>query len=197
VLSGIKWDTSLIQYIGEILDQISGWENRGIIGLSMHKRNGQAFRAHPNYRGDGPWYDWVMIDWGKKYGIQPGHIRTFLDLSELPEGSKIKLPDAPCLTEPGTYAVVEAAMPVTDPIEIGRSQFLIPYNKMYNSLAPLERKYFLVDVESFVAPVCMVPDMGGRQDGYFRMLPRSEWLELYKKWIRAPHEKVNEILGAK
>jgi hypothetical protein len=187
----------LIQYIGEILDQISGWENRGIIKLFMHKWNSQAFHTHPNYRGDVPWYDWVMTDWGKKYGTQPGHIRTFLDLSELPEGTKIELPDAPCLTEPGTYAVVEAAMPVTDPIEIGRSQFLLPYNKMYNSLEPLERKYFLVDVESFVAPVCMVPDMGGRQDGYFRMLPRSEWLELYKKWIRAPHEKVNEILGAK
>ena len=30
---------------------------------TQYKRNGVLYRCHPNYRGDGPWYDWVMMSY--------------------------------------------------------------------------------------------------------------------------------------
>jgi hypothetical protein len=32
---------------------------------SEYKRGNNLFRAHCNYRNNGPWYDWVMIRWEK------------------------------------------------------------------------------------------------------------------------------------
>jgi hypothetical protein len=32
---------------------------------SEYKRGNILFRAHSNYRNNGPWYDWVMIRWEK------------------------------------------------------------------------------------------------------------------------------------
>ena len=31
--------------------------------FSEYKRNNELFRAHPNYKQEGEWYDWVMIRW--------------------------------------------------------------------------------------------------------------------------------------
>ena len=31
--------------------------------FSEYKRNNELFRAHPNYKQEGKWYDWVMIRW--------------------------------------------------------------------------------------------------------------------------------------
>ena len=31
-----------------------------------YKRAGTIFRGHPNYRQDGPWYDWVMLRWARE-----------------------------------------------------------------------------------------------------------------------------------
>jgi hypothetical protein len=58
----------------------------------------------------------------------------------------------------------------------------------------LERKYYIVDVETFADPVCVVHDMGGKSNAFLRMLPRSGWLESYQKWLNSPHEKVSHIL---
>ena len=103
--------------------------------------------------------------------------------------------DGTRLDHAGTYAVVEAALPSTDPEVTGRSHYFIPYVKMTQSLEPeLERKFWLVDVEAFVAPCCVIPDMGGTKDSFLRLRPRSQWLELYVDWLKAPHEDINEIL---
>ena len=101
------------------------------------------------------------------------------------------------LNNPGTYAVVESTDPVRDPIELSRSQYFLPYKKETVSLHPLVRQFFLVSVETFAAPVCMVPDLGGDEDAFLRMLPRTKWLELYRKWLLAPYENIKEILDDK
>ena len=62
-------------------------------------------------------------------------------------------------------------------------------------MEPVVRKFYLVDVEAFVEPVCMVPDLGGATNAYLRMLPRSAWLTQYQKWVNSKHEKVEDILN--
>ena len=44
--------------------------------------DGTIFRAHPNYRNDGMWYDWCKIKWSKKGLPIPAKIIMFLDLSD-------------------------------------------------------------------------------------------------------------------
>ena len=40
-------------------------QRRGIKlkGYTEYNRNGIVFRAHPNYRAEGPWYDYAMVTW--------------------------------------------------------------------------------------------------------------------------------------
>ena len=98
------------------------------------------------------------------------------------------------LNKPGTYAVVESTDPVRDPKELSRSQYFLPYKKETISLDPLVHQFFLVDVETFAAPVCMVPDLGRDEDAYLRIQPWTKWLELYQKWLIAPYENIKDIL---
>ena len=37
--------------------------------FTEYKRNGVLFRAHPNFRKSGPWYDWVMIRYERNTGL--------------------------------------------------------------------------------------------------------------------------------
>ena len=191
----MKWDPQLVQYIQEqILDKIP--EKEYLMGFSAHKRNGIIFRGHPNYRGLGPWFDWAMIDWGGHWGIQPAQIWTFLDLSDLPMGTSIDFGDGTRLDTAGTYAVVESALPNPDLEEVERSVLLVPYLKETISLEgdDVVRNFFLVDVDAIHAPTCMVPDMGGEANAFLRMRPRSSWLEIHSKWLKAKHENIRDLL---
>ena len=31
--------------------------------FTKHQRGNTMFRGHPNFRGQGPWKDWVLVDW--------------------------------------------------------------------------------------------------------------------------------------
>jgi len=37
-----------------------------IYGYTEYCREGITFRAHPNYRNEGPWYDYVLIAWNQQ-----------------------------------------------------------------------------------------------------------------------------------
>ena len=37
--------------------------------FSEYIYNGTTYRSHSNYRGNGPWYDWVMIRWKRTDGV--------------------------------------------------------------------------------------------------------------------------------
>lgn len=44
-------------------------------------REGNVYRAHPNYRGDGEWFDWCLVKWDGIDEPVPARIITFLDIS--------------------------------------------------------------------------------------------------------------------
>jgi hypothetical protein len=186
------YDPQLSTFIGtQVLENIPEWET--IKGFSEHKRNGQIFRAHPNFLGK-EWFDWVLIDWGPEWGTQPAHIWTFLDLNELPAGTNFIIGNTGMrLEKPGIYAVVESAYVNTNPNEIEQSTLLIPICKEVNNLLPLERKFYLVDVDTFEAPTCVVPDIGGEANAFFRLLPKKEWLSTFVSWLNAPYEEIEEL----
>jgi hypothetical protein len=44
-------------------EQLHGIE---LLGYTEYNRSGKVFRAHPNYRKEGPWYDFAIIAWDKE-----------------------------------------------------------------------------------------------------------------------------------
>ncbi len=95
-----------------------------------------------------------------------------------------------CLVGNGVYSVVECT---TECAEERRSDLFVPFQKEINAaVLPARRRFYLADVEAFVAPVAVVPDVGSA-DGrrYFRVTARSEWSEQFIQWLEAPHSYDN------
>ena len=102
----VAWDTELVEFLLglQVLLQASGEENP--LGVfTLHRRKSQIFRGHPNFRGKGPWRDWVWVDWGSGWGRLPCHIWCFVVINEKPGKRRLKY--GGITLEPGTYAVVE------------------------------------------------------------------------------------------
>ena len=54
-----------------------------VIGKTEYiSEDGTIYRAHPNYRSDGMWYDWCKVKWEKKKEEIPAKIIMFIDLTE-------------------------------------------------------------------------------------------------------------------
>ena len=56
---------------------------------------------------------------------------------------------------------------------------------------PAERKFYLVDVETFKQPLVVIPNQGTKCD-YLMMTPKDKWAEDFKRWIHAVHKEDEE-----
>ena len=56
-----SWDTDLLQHLHDLQEELG----LNLVVRTEHRRNGEVFRGHPNYRGKGAWNDWAVFDWGK------------------------------------------------------------------------------------------------------------------------------------
>lgn len=46
--------------------------------FTEYRRDDSIFRSHPQYRSEGPWYDWVMLRWEKEEGdVRPYNQSTY------------------------------------------------------------------------------------------------------------------------
>ena len=159
--------------------------------LTEHQRDKVIWRAHPNFQGRGPWKDWVLVDWGA-YGVLPCHIWCFVDLSNLDSGGKtiefggIKL-------KPGAYAVVESSEYVKDEEEVAKSDFFIPLVLDVEGIDEdgdvTGRQFYLADVEAFVGPCSVIPNIGGAPNEYLQVKPRREWAKMFASWLQKPHKE--------
>jgi hypothetical protein len=179
---GIVQDQQLLDYLcEELIDNIPEWSQLTI--FTEHKRNGQIFRSHPEYKESGVWKDWVSVEFGvgRKHQEVACHIQAFVDLRELPAAPPLMIAGTNKIP-PGSYAVVEYSE--QDDREIA-SELWLPIKKEVASLKPeLKRKYHLVDVEAFAAPLVVVPDIGGAPNAYFQLKePRNGWAKLYSQFI--------------
>jgi hypothetical protein len=182
----LVFDQDFLKYAHAIQEDIADMVPRMPI-CAEHSRGGQIFRSHPNYRGKGPWRDWVMIEWDT--GDYPAQIWGFVDLSTLPVGAMLFLRDGQAL-EKGVYAIVESCDWI--PEEIPGSDLFRPLMLETISLSQdgdvQERKFYLVDVETFKQPIAVVPDIGAKPKcQYLMMYPRVQWAQDFTAWIDMPH----------
>ena len=177
----IAMDPQFLQYACAIQDDLVEFIDKIPI-CAEHCRGGQMFRAHPNYRGKGPWRDWVMIEW--QTGEYPAQICGFLDLTQLREGALVKLSNG-TFVQKGVWAVIESCNYVN--IEDGqrKSEMFTPII-METQIDPSLRRFYLVDVETFKRPLVVIPNIGTKRE-YLMMTARAQWGPDFAHWILQPH----------
>ena len=184
-----QWAQDLVDFLWGLQQLILTWGRAESLPIyTCHRRKGQIFRGHPNYRGKGPWRDWVWVDWGAGYGKLPSHIWCFVVIEGCPSGRNAPEYGGIALKN-GTYAVVETTQLEDDETEVGRSDLMMPVLKDIDLKTgqKVGRQFYLADVEAFADPCCIVPDIGGKQNRYFVVRPRNQWSSLFVKWIEDEH----------
>jgi hypothetical protein len=72
------------------------------------------------------------------------------------------------------------------------SDIFVPYEKevaSHKNGVVTGRNLYLADVNAFVSPLCMIPDIGGKTGNkYFQVKPRSAWVSEFVAWLEDPHE---------
>ena len=202
-----KWDSTLVDFLYRLSQQIGHCENLSDLDIrTEHTRKGAIFRGHPDYRGNGQWNDWAIFDWGRGYGKLPGEIWCFVDLSDAPGNFNERFAD--CQLQRAIYAVVESSYccpnVVLDKhgneVKDEMTQEPVPMNNS-NMFAPIikegvtfdhqgrvaQRRFYLADVESIVAPTVVMPDIGNKNRlRCFVVEPRENWAKNFMKWLDAP-----------
>ena len=188
----LPWNKDVVRFLFDLQKKLKV-NNIQIRG--EHKREGMIFRGHPNYR-DKPWRDWATIDWGDKE--LPGQIWCFVVIDFDPyitddEGNDVIVYHGGIRVAKGCYAVVESAAYDDRNNEKAKSDLFIPIRKEIihcrKSPGGWRRKFYLADVESITCPLAVVPNVGvNRRFDYLILKSRSEWVDIFKKWLDDPHE---------
>ena len=184
---GLFVEADFVNFVGGLQDLVGEFVEDMAV-RTEHSRNGQMFRAHIKYRGR-VWRDWVEVDWDD-WGKLPNKIWGFVDLGEVPENCGINYGGLDL--KPGVYAIVESAAYLNGPSD-GQttSDIFVPIRKEVGKIvngAVTDLKFYLADVEAFVAPLTVIPDIGGRPSDYFVVKNREEWREDFEAWLETPNE---------
>ena len=192
MLSKSKWaaetqiTTELLDFLAELQEKILPHATTNYLPThTRHVRDKQIFREHPNFRGQGPWRDWAVIDWGPGHGNLPGHINCFVEIEDLPAGPQhggAGLKKVVC-------AVVESSLKEEDEVELAKSDPFVPCYKQVDDLdSDIPRRvFYLADTEAFMSPCAMVPDIGGPKNRHFWVKPRTQWNKEFIHWVESAH----------
>ena len=195
--SKMKLNTELLAFLMGLQDLVQDHISTESLPIfTVHRRDGQIFRGHPNFRGKGPWRDWVWVDWGPRFGQIPCHIWCFVVLEGMPTGRR-RLQYGDVGLADGVYAVVENSqvekLDKDGYDECGvKSELMLAIRKeiqLDDDGFPIKRTFYLADTDAFVDPCCVVPDLGGPKNRYFVVQPRNAWADLFLKWVEAPHTR--------
>ena len=91
---------------------------------------------------------------------------------------------------PGVYAVVESSETCTQADRLS-SELLTPITSEIGAMNRgyvTQMRYYLADVEAFVGPAVVVPDIGGPNNAYFWIRNRESWAKLFESWLSEPLE---------
>ena len=188
-----NWATEVILFLSELQELVLPYIHSKYLPIKTELvRGGVRFRGHPNFRGQGPWRDWAIIDWGTGWGRLPAHTWCFVDLQGMPIGNA-RLEFGGLALEDGAYAVVEAAAYDQIPDEDLKSDLFIPITK---EVAQMDqegkevtgRKFYLAPVTAFVEPCIVIPDIGGKPNAYFHTKARRDWAKEFIIWLKDCHE---------
>lgn len=175
-------EQGLVDFVVALQNKVSEHYNEVPLRTS-HKRNGVIFRGSACFKGK-VWRDWVKVDWDDD-GKLPNKIWGFVNLLKLPQNSGIDFGGLVNL-QPGLYAIVENAEYSKEQAEIDMSEIFVPIRKevgrMQHGLVK-ELKFYLADVEAFIEPLTVIPDVGGKPNAYFIVRNKTHWRQQFEEWL--------------
>jgi hypothetical protein len=187
--SKTRWSQDILWFLYDLQEKVCEYvPNRHIKIHTCHRRDGQVFRGHPNYRGKGPWKDWVWVNWGRD-GRFPCHIWCFVELENMPTGRN-SIEHGGISLKDGVFAVVEVGNLEAAAQEEVQSDLMLPILKdvvVDGEGLVQKRTFYLADTEAFEDPCCVIPDIGGPTNRYFVVQPRNEWANLFVAWVADKH----------
>ena len=198
-----------LNFLAELVASAASEHNFSLHGIDLscfceHKRQGHMFRAHPDYRREGPRYEWVYYQYyepeKRKPTELPARIWCFLDLREplLCDSGETQVDIRAFLagwTGPGTYAVVTSMEKV--PSRLFVSHALKGRRKLKKKATKeeverctsvllwtgsLHTELLLIPTDSFTKPAMVVENFGRNSDHSESLIvvrPRSEWAALF------------------
>ena len=177
----------VMEVVWKIQELVQNWIKQVRL-CAEHKRNGVIFRSHPCYLGKGPWRDWVLVDWGED-GQFPAQIWGFVDLTDLPQDVELTLDIGEEEIRPelskNIFAIVESATPYVE--KSPKSDIWRPITlDTVDTADGVKRYFYVVDVDTFVSPICVIANLGGPIDEFLWMKARKEWREDFIEWLEAP-----------
>ena len=183
------WMSEVVDFLCQLQDLLQNYLLDGhLVICTAHQRGSDVFYGHPNYRGEGPWKDWALFDWGPE-GVLPCHIWCFVVLPKLPSGAN-SLEFGGIRLKEGVYAVTECAQYV-ETEEGNQSDLFVPLELFTEGLDEdgevIGRQFYLSDTEAIVDPCCVIPDIGGKTNAYFQVKNRNQWSKEFIDWLEQPH----------
>ena len=126
-------------------------------------RKGHGYCAHPNTYDGTPWNDQALVKGHDFVDRIPAFMQAFVDLRDLPVGTKISIPDSDQIPieKAGVYALVHSFAAV-DEEEMDFSNSMIGRYTVHQHSADAPSLY-LVDVENIDSPTIGIPDVGCSQ----------------------------------
>jgi hypothetical protein len=180
-------ELDLVEFVMGLEEKVS--EHLSSVPLhTTYTRDGIIFRGAFDYR-EHIWRDWVVVDWGRD-GKLPNKLWGFVDLRRLPGATQVNYGGVSNL-HPSIYAIVEATE--LSPVMEGNVNCEI-FIRLHTEVGAKtdgyvsELKFYLADVEAFVDPCIVIPNLGGETNSYFWVQNRSKWAESFVNWLRAPHQ---------
>ena len=161
---------------------------------STFQRGQQLFRGTARHM-EGEWRDWAYVDWGDD-GVLPAKFWGFVDLTQLPEENNVCHGGQGPGILPQKYAIVESARKVSRKNARITSELFTEYRLELvagpnNTIK--ERIFWLADVEAIGEPVAVLPDCGGKMNGYLVLERRCNWAKLFDSWLMRPYEDFPEF----
>jgi len=191
--TGDRISKCFVDFVSVLQDKVFDYHPRLLIYSSIRRRN-DIYRGTQCYDTH-VWRDWVLINWDTD-GCLPARIWGFVDLPNVPEENSTISCGGQDPLAPGIYAIIESAEWVkdkrTDIVSEISHKADIEVSKMKDGRV-VNLKFYLADVESFHAPLVVVPDIGGPANRYIVIRSRGMWVDDFAKWLGKKYEDFPEF----
>ena len=162
-----SFDDSLIETVGKRLwlnnrAKVNGLtKDSKVKGYTKMKQGDYLYRAHPSYRKENEWFDWVGIKWEGIEDPVPAQIKSFIDLSQS-RFQENQIPAAMVasneqieLLQPSKYVIVQSALSPVEDVAINGPYRIEDCNaKRFR----LEKKWRILPIESIVCPIYVIQE---------------------------------------
>jgi hypothetical protein len=167
-------------YVNGDLDQPRHKELRFV--SEYVRGDGTRYRAHWDYRKEGAWMDWVLVNW-ENLGYIPGKILMFAKYVSEESGDDDSASYMSGLEDTGgvTYQAIVisgASLPTVNNRLTRKFQLhMLPRPSLPSGVAPPPDtpEYAAVDAQCLSTRILVLPNIGGREHSMLQVIPIQEW----------------------